>query len=123
MDRKPDTLLFTDRNTREFWHFYTTLHRPDGQHDDRFLMYYDSQMLQIGTGRVASIDFGAYEITTKDTIPAGTRFVIVDDTVPERVLIQNNHFHHHRARRPPPRPRPQDPEQPLQLQFHVRYPR
>ena len=98
MDRKPDTLLFTDRNTREFWHFYTTLHRPDGQHDDRFLMYYDSQMLQIGTGRVASIDFGAYEITTKDTIPAGTRFVIVDDTVPERVLIQNNHFHHHRAR-------------------------
>jgi hypothetical protein len=79
------------------WHFEVTLWDETQRKQERPISYYDASMNKVGSGTIRSVDFSKETISSTN-VPDDVRFVIIEDTVPERILIQNSYFHNHRAR-------------------------
>ena len=81
------------------WHFSATLYkRNDGDQRNRKVNYFNGKMRPMGQGAIESVDFDSQRIFLKGNAPRWTKFVIIDDTTPRNVVVQNTYIHHHRAR-------------------------
>lgn len=83
------------------WQFKIAVGEPSSTDPSRprTVVYYDDSMQLLGSGVVHSVTVHPHPVlTVKEPSPEAVFFLILQDTVSQRILLQDNYFHHHRAR-------------------------